>query len=139
MKNWKLNQEVYHRTAPPSDFIESKGFVVINDAYFIIHGALSYFREPSTQLVYPAKSYAVAIVYAALIAKYFDEDFLTVLNDPDLLYGNDMFFVPYIQEPKKYDSIVRQLIAEDLFDFEASTIPQVQVTVDCFKREFLIS
>lgn len=138
MKTWKLNQEVFHRTAPPADFIESKGYVVINDAYFIIHNAVSYFKSPSTLLVYPAKSYAVAIVYAALLEKYFREDFLTALNDPDLLHGNDKFFVPYSVDPKNYDSIVRQLFANNLFDFEASTIPQVQVTVDCFKREFLI-
>lgn len=38
-----------------------------------------------SELIYPAKSYFVAIVYAKCLEKYFGGSFFEYLNDPELL------------------------------------------------------
>jgi hypothetical protein len=145
MKEWKLRQEIYHRTNPPHDFIENKKVIVCNrnEMYGIdfIAEVICYFLREDPHigfLYYPQKSYAVAIIYAKLIQRYFKEDFYELLNDPMLLYGNDKHFVPYEQDVYTYNAIINQLAYRDLWDFEHNPGSQVQETVRCFKEEFML-
>lgn len=138
MDEWKIRQHIYHKTHEIQDDITDKPVVLIPDDQ-IVRYAVDYFVAQSETLVYPAKSYAVAIVYALLLHKYFGVDVRVALADPLLLYGNDKFFVPYNQNAKAYDDIMLALARLELLDIEATSVPQVAETVSYFMSEFMLS
>jgi hypothetical protein len=74
-----------------------------------VTAALNYVREKTDVGTYPGKSYIVAIIYATMINRVYGDDFFKLLDDPDLLYGQDDFFVPYSKDKETYDSILEQL------------------------------
>lgn len=83
-----------------------------------------------SELVYPAKSYFVAIVYAKCLEKYFGGSFFEYLNDPELL-PDDTFFKVYSQDKSTYDNIINRI--GDIWKY-----PSICKTVNYFKKEFLI-
>lgn len=99
---------------------------------------IDFFVEGSA-LVYPSKSYFVAIVYAACMLKYFPEHFKDIvepLKCVDLL-DNDDFFRPYISRTVPiYNKVLQWLEREriEILDY-ASTMK----THNYFKEEFLIT
>lgn len=96
----------------------------------IVEDALRHFNERVDEWIYPAKSYFVAICYANWIAEEFDEDFLDVLNDADLL-PDDPYYIPYTLAPGIYDSILEKVV----WDEDMGMIPDVR---EYFDEEFLI-
>ena len=90
-------------------------------------------------LVYPPKSYFVAIVYAACMLKYVPEHFNDIvepLKCVDLL-DNDDFFSPYMSRTAPiYNKVLQWLEREriEILDY-ASTMK----THDYFREEFLIT
>lgn len=95
----------------------------------------TYFQEQWELLIYPAKAFAVALVYAKLIEKHFGDNFFAVLDDPNLLIG-DQYFYRYSDYPSIYDLAMAKLSAMRLWEFEINRLSQVQSTVGYFKREF---
>lgn len=95
-----------------------------------IPGQVVGFFKSESKLVYPAKSYYVAIVYAKCMEKYFGIDFLSALNDKDLL-PDDKYFVPYECDKLTYNCILEEI--GDILE-----CPGVGKTVGYFKKEFLI-
>ena len=99
---------------------------------------IDFFVEGSA-LVYPSKSYFVAIVYAACMLKYFPEHFKDIvepLKCVDLL-DNDDFFRPYFSKTAPiYNKILQWLEREriEILDY-AST----EKTHNYFREEFLIT
>ena len=98
---------------------------------------IDFFVEGSA-LIYPFKSYFVAIVYAACMVKYFPKYFPDVtdaLKCSDLLDKDD-FYVPYNRSTYKiYNSIL------NWFERERSEIlsfSSTKKTHKYFKEEFLI-
>lgn len=89
----------------PDDFANMQ---IIEDPE-LVENALHYFREASFPLIYPAKSYAVAIIYATKIKELYGIDLYETLRDPDLFLGHDQYFVPYDQDPATYDAILAKL------------------------------
>lgn len=83
-----------------------------------------------SELIYPAKSYFVAIVYAKCLEKYFGSDFFESLNDPELL-PDDTYFKTYSQDKFTYDNIINRI--GDIWQY-----PSICKTVNYFKKEFLI-
>lgn len=75
----------------------------------LVINALRYFQQQSFPLIYPAKSYAVAIIYAALIEQTYGFEIQSTLDDPDLFLGHDDFFVRYSDDPDTYDEILLRL------------------------------
>lgn len=75
----------------------------------LIENAIKYFKDQSFPLIYPAKSYAVAIIYATLIEQHYGFALRDVLDDEDLFLGNDDFFVPYSKDPITYEAILERL------------------------------
>ena len=96
MKIWKMQQEIYHKLNQYHDDDLSLYTVEITDN--IIRDAIKYFTTTELGWVYPAKSYVVGICYAKWLTHYFAEDFYEALNDPNLLFDNDPYFVPYEKE-----------------------------------------
>jgi hypothetical protein len=89
------------------------------------------FFNTESQLIYPAKSYFVAIVYAKCIEKWFNIPFYDSLNDIELL-PDDKWFVPYYKDKKTYDEIICNI--NEIWEYSS-----INKTVDYFKKEFLIN
>lgn len=83
-----------------------------------------------SKLIYPAKSYFVAIVYAKCLEKYFGGSFFEYLNDPELL-PDDTYFKVYSQDKSTYDNIINRI--GNIWQY-----PSICKTVNYFKKEFLI-
>ena len=104
----------------------------------IADSVIGFFIEGSA-LVYPPKSYFVAIVYAACMLKYFPEHFKDIvepLKCVDLL-DNDDFFSPYMSKTAPiYNKVLQWLEREriEILDY-ASTMK----THNYFREEFLIT
>lgn len=75
----------------------------------IVHNALHYFKEATFPLIYPAKSYAVAIIYATKLHELYGVDIYETLSDEDLFLGQDPYFVTYLTDPQSYDLILDEL------------------------------
>ena len=97
----------------------------------IINTVLEFFKTESL-LIYPAKSYFVAIIYAKCLERYFGVNFLDALDFDDLLI-NDRCFTPYHDNKGTYDIILLGLKEVDIFELKSA-----QKTIKYFKEEFLI-
>ena len=75
----------------------------------LVQNALKYFDSATFPLIYPAKSYAVAIIYAYKIKEVYGVPILTTLDDPDLFLGQDPYFVPYSSDKDTYTTIIAHL------------------------------
>tara|TARA_B100001939_G_scaffold336582_1_gene339846 strand:- start:530 stop:922 length:393 start_codon:yes stop_codon:yes gene_type:complete len=108
MKEWKIKQELYHRLNPKHD--DDLKNVKMEISRNTVADALRYFNESNVGWIYPSKSYVVGICYAWWIAQDFKEDFYDLLNDPNLLYGNDPYFIPYSEDPDTYNKIIEHAL-----------------------------
>ena len=104
-KEWKIRQKLYHKTNTEHDDDLNKLHTEYSSN--IIETAIKYFNDKDLGFVYPAKSYVVAICYAYWLSKDFDENFYELLNDKDLLFGNDPYFKTYEEDTKTYDEILK--------------------------------
>lgn len=94
------------------------------------------FFETTSDLLYPAKSYYVAIIYAWLLNKYFGEDIKVALGYPDLLNYDDTHFSPYGPTNKEvYDNLIAKIIPGLN---EGKYTASIASTVSYFNKEFLI-
>jgi hypothetical protein len=142
MKEWKVRQEVFHRLNRQHDDDLSNFEITTRnqlpkDRCGLVKDILKYFfasEEEAKALgwIYPAKSYVVAICYAHWVADAFDEDFYAVLNDQDLLFGNDPFFVTYDKDKLTYDAVISMLHVND-YNWKRGIVPDVY---EYFKEEF---
>lgn len=107
MQEWKIKQNIYHRLHTTHDDDLNQVEVTISNT--IKEDALKHFNKKINKWIYPSKSYFVAICYAHWISIDFNEDFITLLNDPDLLAGNDPYFVTYKEDPKTYNYILQRI------------------------------
>lgn len=85
-----------------------------------LRGALEYFKAKSLPIIYPGKSYGVALVYAMNIERDYGIPLRKTLNDPELFLGDDQFFVPYDQDPETYEALIQQLQDRPTSDVIAS-------------------
>lgn len=88
------------------------------------------FFEKGSKLIFPAKSYFVAIVYAKCLEEYFGVNFYEALDDKDLLLG-DKYFIPYSKSKNIYDFVLKEV--GDIWNYKS-----VEITVKYFKQEFLV-
>lgn len=96
----------------------------------LVSRILRFFYEGS-ELIYPAKSYFVAIVYAKMLEQYFNISFYEALNQDDLLV-DDRFYCPYRFRKEIYDEVLQELPKDFL------TLESTKKTIAYFKEEFLI-
>lgn len=131
MKEWKIRQEVYHRLKLKyDDDLNTKNIQISDD---VVTDAVRYFRENDIGWIYPSKSYMVGICYAKWLAEYFGGNPIEYLNDPELLYNNDPYFIEYSRDKKTYDKILN--IISWNFDNDMGMVPDVK---EYFLEEFLI-
>ena len=108
MKDWKIKQELYHRLNVVHEDDLSK--VNIQKTNNVVDDAIKYYNERDIGWIYPSKSYVVAICYAWWLSHDFQEDFADLLNDKDLLYGNDPYFKPYSEDTDTYNAIIDKVL-----------------------------
>ena len=93
-------------------------------------GEIVNFFITGSRLIYPAKSYFVAIVYAKLLECYFNENFYDCLDDEGLL-PDDYFFVPYNRNRNVYNAVLSRI--DDPLEYKAA-----EKTKEYFYQEFLL-
>lgn len=108
-KEWKTRQKIYHKLNPNPEDDLGKVDIVFDETN-IVKDALRYFNEKDVGWLYPAKSYVVAICYAYWLSRDFKEDFYQLLDDEDLLFGNDPYFKRYRDNPDVYKEIIKKVI-----------------------------
>lgn len=107
ISEWKIRQEVYHRlNTEHSDDLNDKDVVLTDN---IVENAVKYFYEKDVGWIYPSKSYMVGICYAKWLSEEFGGEPLDYLNDSELLYGNDPYFVTYNEDKENYDKILKEI------------------------------
>ena len=89
------------------------------------------FFNTESLLIYPAKSYFVAIVYAKCIEKYFHINFYDALNDEELL-PDDKYFKTYNESKDIYDKVLESI--DNIYKYDS-----IDKTVKYFKQEYLIN
>jgi len=131
MEDWKVRQEIYHRMNPiHSDDLNNFDIEMTDE---VVKYAVEYFNSRDLGWVYPSKSYMVGICYARFLAEHFGGRPLEYLEDPELLYGNDPYFVEYSRDPKTYHQILIRTGWD--FDVTKGMVPDVY---QYFKEEFMI-
>jgi hypothetical protein len=105
-------------------------FVIATDN--VIDNAIKYFYDKNMPFVYPSKSYVVAICYAYWLSKDFNENFYELLNDKNLLYGNDPYFKTYKQDINTYDNVLNKIMPLN------ENLGIVSDIKEYYKKEFLI-
>ena len=109
MKEWKIKQEVYHRlNTTHSDTLNDKEIYLMFEERDIIEWGIRHWKEQVDRFIYPAKSYCVAICYAKWIERDYGDDFYELLNDENLLFGNDPYFKVYDKAPHIYNKIISE-------------------------------
>ena len=123
MQEHKIRQEIYHRLQRQHGDDLNHQDIVINED--IIGTAVDYFSSNDLGWVYPGKSYMVAICYARWLSEYYGGNPLEYLVDPDLLYGNDPYYVTYSDDPRTYDCILESIGGWE-FDESVGFVPDVR-------------
>ena len=106
-KDWKINQQVYHRLN--KNFKDNLNEVDIVYSDNVIENSINYFKNEEMRFIYPAKSYVVAICYAKWLSEDFNENFYDLLNDKELLYNNDPYYKIYNDDKYSYDMIIKSV------------------------------
>jgi hypothetical protein len=127
----KLRQKYYH--LHNDNFSDDLNKFDIETTDDIVRDAIRYFNDRDIGWVYPSKSYAVGICYAKWLQRHFGVGFYKALNDPNLLYGNDPYFVTYDEDRETYDNIIRQVSLS--FDESKGMVPDMK---QYFNEEFMI-
>lgn len=104
MEDWKIRQELYHRLNTVHDDDLNDKDIVITDN--LVTDAVRYFKEDNLGWIYPSKSYMVAICYARWLSEEFGNNPIDYLNDIDLLFGNDPYFITYDEDAITYNQIL---------------------------------
>jgi hypothetical protein len=129
----KLRQQVFYLLKRDFDDDLANFDIEVVEGLDIVKCAIQYFNDTELGWVYPSKSYVVAICYSKWISKIWDEDFYKILNDPELLYNNDPYFVPYENSKEIYDAIISSVGLD--FDETLGIIPDVK---KYFLEEFML-
>jgi len=131
MKEWQIRQEIYHRLHRNHEDDLSTQDIQITEN--VVEDAVRYFKEQNIGWIYPAKSYMVSICYAKWLSEEFGGEPMEYLNDPNLLFGNDPYFVEYDKDPQTYENILK-IIGWNFSSIEGMC-PDVK---NYFNKEFMI-
>jgi len=131
MKDWKIRQEIYHRLNKDyDDDLKTKNIEITKN---VVENAIRYFKETNIGWIYPSKSYMVGICYARWLSENFGGNPIEYLNDSELLYNNDPYFLPYEKDIKTYNEILNHIGWN--FDEKKGMVPDVK---EYFVKEFML-
>lgn len=108
LTEWALRQSIYQQLNPsPDDMLGSSDIRVDGDR--LIERVIDYFYTDNEVCIFPAKTYAVALIYAEVISERFHVPFFEVLNDPNLFLGTMRDFKPYAEDSSVYDAVLSMI------------------------------
>lgn len=131
MKDWQVRQEIYHRLQ--KEYKDDLNQFKIEMTDDVVRDVIRYFRERDIGWIYPSKSYMVGICYARWLSEEFGGEPVDYLNDENLLYGNDPYFVTYERDRETYDNILNELGG-----WKFKTDGMVSDVREYFDEEFMI-
>ena len=133
MEEWKIRQDLYHKLN--KDYSDDLNKVKISFDKDIVNNAIKYFNDTEIGWIYPAKSYMVAICYSKWLSDFFGKHPLDYLNDSQLLYNNDPYFITYEKDFTTYDKILENI---NYWQFcqKSGMVPDVK---NYFIEEFMIN
>ena len=127
---------MFHRLETVDDYLTANDYIFLElPGQALVDHIVDYFTIPLTQVIYPAKSYAVAIIYAQLLKEYFGVPFFKSLDDPDLFMGTDKYYIPYSRAKHVYDQVLERINYEKF----NRRFPQTRATISYFRKEFYIN
>ena len=128
VKDWRERRELAYLFQEFDDYNLPHDYIYLRDDELadLVIG----FFVGGSQLIFPAKSYFVAIIYAHLLSVHFKVPFYEALDQEDLLLG-DKYFVRYSDHKNVYDKIIEGV--GNIWE-----CPSIRPTVDYFNKEFLI-
>lgn len=129
----KIRQEIFYRLNSTFDDDLSNVQIQLADENEVVEYAVKYFFDSNIGWVYPSKSYVVGICYARWISDIWGYEFYNMLDDNELLYGNDPYFLTYSESKEIYDEIIKNVGLN--FDEDLGVIPDIK---RYFAKEFLI-
>jgi hypothetical protein len=141
MKEWQIRNQTFKMLFSDTDLGDRLENEVIVEQYLpeqIIEKALEYPRSDAQELYYPAKSYAVAIIFALLLKQEFKEDIYVALSDPYLLNGDDPYFKTYVESKDIYDAILARFPMDCVLKPDQYS-QNFQKTCKYFYMQFLLS
>lgn len=124
--SWQNRRKLYYLTTQLTDINLPYSYNYNNIEQQVIQ-----FFYNGSKLIYPAKSYYVAIIYAYLLSQYFGQDFYEMLDRQDLLNYDDRYFKPYSTDKQTYDNILKQI-------YNKLSILDISDSATYFYKEFLI-
>lgn len=139
MKDWHVHHRIFHQIFKDTDMGDDLSKEIIIEEYTDeskIKRALEYPVIQTKELYYPGKSYAVAITFAHLLNKEFDEEFYESLDDGLLLYENDPYFVRYSDDKYVYDQIIKKFPFHVIETRDCSN--NYKKTIEYFYKEMLL-
>lgn len=110
MKEYEYRRTVFYQMRGHEKFEdEHENFPIVYDESTVIEDAITYLRDGTSYLRFPGAARAVAIAAADLVARNFNEGFYTLLEDSNLMHGNDPYFKTYSEVKEVYDAILSEL------------------------------
>jgi hypothetical protein len=131
--DWKIRQELYHRIN--TEYSDNLNNLEIELTENVVEHAVDYFYTKEKGWIYPSKSYMVGICYAKWLSEEFGGNAIDYLNDPDLLYGNDPYFITYNEDEITYSDILNG-IGGWQFCQKSGMVPDVR---QYFIEEFMLN
>ncbi len=133
MKEYTYRRNLFYSLQESFDFPdEHKNFDITIDEESVVDDAIKYLTDGTTYLKFPGAARAVAYATAELIAAEFGENFFEVLNDPNLMHGNDPYFKTYKEDKETYNQMVQRLKAIN-WDSE-----RMQITRSLLLEEYML-
>ena len=125
----KLYQRMYNEVVKdhPDDF-DKMEFIEADE---LLENAKHYFKSATFPLIYPAKSMAVAVIYALLLEETYAINPLETLRDPDLFLGQDPYYQTYDSHPEVYDQLLEWVLDQPNW----KTLGWASKTVEYFRLE----
>lgn len=140
MVDWKIRSKIYHIMNPDTgDDLKKETIIEEWEKEEIERRACEYAFKESKELYYPGKSYAVATIFSILLSKNFSNDPIHYLKDPDLLAGNDPYFVPFNENNRDiyYNLLIHyeEILNKNEQDLYSENFKK---TIEYFYKEFLL-
>lgn len=107
MKPWKEFQQRYNSIV--TSHTDDVGNFEVKMNYNIVDAAIDFVTHKGQYALYPGKSYIVGVIYATMLNKEYGVEVKEALDDPELLFNQDPYFVPYSKDPQSYDEILKRL------------------------------
>ena len=135
MKEYQYRRTVFYQLHGHESFEdEHKNFNFTIEPDTVVEDAITYLLDGTSYLRFPGAARAVAIAVADIVAREFNEDFFTVLNQKDLMNGNDPFFKTYEEEKAIYDAILSS-VPRDRIVWDS---PRMSITERLIREEYML-